>query len=387
MGEHVNVLDIFMLPSFGRKTARVRRTSRGIWAAALLILLLEPSLAGQDLESVPPAPIGETDLDLTPPQSPFTITGYWENDVAILNPFDKSDRDYTNGVAVSFSHQPQWAKALAEHMPFAGQFGPVETGAGYLLGHQMFTPANISARILIPDDRPYAGYFFAGIFWQRADPEQTTLDHFQLDLGMIGPSVRAEDIQKWVHDLSNDPEPRGWSYQLGDELMVQFYLRKKWKMDLASIGSSESSRGIDVQLIPQLGGALGTVHRNLEATAVLWAGVNLPDDFGPGRLADMASATGSHPTDSGLGGYGFVRLTGRAVEHNLFLEGSTFHDSHSVNAEPLVGELQFGLALQYHWKKTSLEVSLSRTCLTDEFDDQNDDHSYGALNLSLTCSF
>ncbi|MCK4873159.1 MAG: lipid A deacylase LpxR family protein [Phycisphaerales bacterium] len=318
----------------------------------------------------------------TPDQPPterdwLTFTVYWENDGTFVKPNNDTDRHYTNGTAISLTHHPRWAQDLADVMPFAEQFGPARTAVGYTLGHIMFTPENITATQPIPDDHPYAGYLYAGVYWQRAN--DVSLDHFQLDLGVVGPSSRADDMQDSIHFWREIDRPKGWDNQHGDQFTVQAYLRKKWRLDLLPTEADQQAFGID--LIPQAGVALGTVFRHIEGGAVLRIGLNLPDDFGPGRLADLGAATGE-PGD-GFVIYGFARVGGRMVEHDLLMEGKTF----DVEEETLVGEIQAGLLIGYHTPNFSIEGSYSQTFKTREFENQRDSDAYGAFMLGCTFRF
>ena len=76
------------------------------------------------------------------------------------------------------------------------------------------------------------------------------------------------------------------------------------------------------------------------------------DDFGPGRLAgEVAAFTGREPITAPFGLYVFGRATGNVVEHNTFLQGEQLPcDSppgDGVDATPLVGEFQAGIALEF----------------------------------------
>ncbi|MEX0653088.1 MAG: lipid A deacylase LpxR family protein [Phycisphaeraceae bacterium] len=355
--------------------------SRGTAVTALLALMLcaaghvhALSLA-PDAVDEPPPPADQREHD------PYVLDIYWENDGGVLKPNGSHDRYYTNGVALSLAHRPRWAEQLAPHMPFADRFGPARTAAGYTVGQLMFTPRRIEPSELLVDDRPYAGYLYAGVYWQRAN--EHTFDHFQLDLGLVGPSSLADHTQDWIHDIYRAPEPQGWRHQLRDEPTIQFRVRKKWRADLASFHLADHR--FDLQWIPHVGVAAGTVHRYAEAGAMLRLGGNLPDDFGPGRVRDIAAHTGD--PGRGWGAYGFLRLNARLVEHNLFFAGNTWKDSHSVDHEPVVGEAQLGYAVQYRGDHWAGQFAYSQVFQSDEFKGQRDNHAYATFALSLTYWF
>lgn len=327
--------------------------------------------------------------------SPFTHRVYWENDGAFHDPTDGYDRHYTSGFALTVEHQPDWAQNLATTLP-----GPnVDTtkaraAAGYVLGQLIFTPDNLGATAPITTDQPYAGYLYGGAFWQRQapstiNPNVSVLDHLELNIGVIGPSSLAADIQEWVHDNFQGDAINGWDNQRDDEATVQFYLRRKWRFDTGS-ADLPLLGAVDTQLIPQAGLALGTVYRYAEAAAIYRVGFNLPDDFGPGRINDLQSATATQAQDPGWSWYAWLRVGGRATQYNTFLDGSEFQDpSQAVDRNPFVAEAQTGLSVGYQHGKHNLQATWGVTWLTDEIDAPGNrgTESYGTWILSYTYRF
>lgn len=310
------------------------------------------------------------------PFSPFTVTVYWENDSSILKRNNQQDRHYTNGIAVTFSHQPDWVQDFTDVARFGETFD--RTAAGYILGQLIFTPESISTTRLLRKDRPYAGYLYGGVYVQRANDH--TFDHAQLDIGVVGPASQADHIQKDIHDWRDLDEPKGWNNQLDNEITAQIYLRRKWRLDLDPLQLPDVQ--LSQQLIPQVELAVGSVYRHVSAGATWRIGHNLPDDFGPGRLGDVASATGG--PSKGRGAYGFLRLAGRAVEHDLFLEGNSYKESHGVDAETLVGEIQVGVSAFYHVNGWNIQANYSQTFISEQFDGQDGSDSFGALTLAIS---
>lgn len=313
--------------------------------------------------------------------NPFAVSFYIENDSRLAKPNDASDRHYTNGMAMSIACQPRWAQDLAEWA------GGGKGAAGFIAGQLMFTPQNI--RTPSPDtrDEPYAGYLFGGLYLQRE--KDNVLDHIQLDLGWVGEGSGAHWVQSNWHHFVGADVPQGWGHQLGDEFTAQLFYRRKWRWDLFGLSeTSQTPLNAQGQLIPYAGLAAGSVYRHLEGGATLRIGWSLPDDFGPGRLADPASATGKRPGNDRVNFYGFVRAGGRAVEHDLFLDGSTWRDSAHVTHECLVGEVQPGLALNVRFTDSfAFETVYSQTYMTKQFKGQREADAYGAWTASFIWRF
>ena len=338
----------------------------------LCLLLTVPTVGRADYLAAPKIE------DPPPPTDQWQINFYAENDSRIFKPNSPADRHYTNGIGLSFARRGGAASEWADDFPGAEAFGPARVASGFVLGQLMFTPEDISTTALVPDDRPYAGYLFLGLFFQRA--RERTLEHYQMELGVVGPLSFAEDAQKWVHDGTGAPDPVGWDNQLGDEVTFQTHYRRKWRSD-----PPRPDQAFQTQWVPQVAAALGTVHRFIEG-GVLWrAGQNLPDDFGPGHLQDVASATGD-PVE-GFGWSVFAHGAVRLVEHNMFLEGNNFKESHGVRPEPILGLLRAGFALRHQAFNSQVEFGYSQTFMTKEFKGQNDGHAYGGIFLSILHRF
>lgn len=333
----------------------------------LIAFLAVPAVAD---EGVLVRPDRRRSLDLT------AVRLHFENDQA-LGWLGDTDRWYTAASGLEVTWQPAWAASLATRMPGARRFGPTRTGVGLVVGGQLYTPADIADPKPQDDDRPYAAYAWVGGFWQRSN--RCLLDHLQLDLGAVGPSVGGEELQRTVHGWFGYVEPAGWSNQLEDELTIQAHVRRKWRLEPTSVRSL-----VRVQAIPQVGLSLGTVKRELDAGVLLRAGLNIPDDFGPARLVDPGTAT-SKRVVRGLSTQVFGRVSGRAVEHDLFLDGNTFRDSAHIDKESLVGELAAGFEVRYGFPGGSVAFLYSSTWQSEAFQGQGERHRYSTFTLS--CRF
>lgn len=308
------------------------------------------------------------------------IIAYWEND-GIFKGINRTDRYYTSGLKLDIA----WRLADGPADPLtsdsahdaamhpAGQ----RRAFGLSFGQLMFTPDNLSRREPILHDRPYAGWLFGAAYWQWDTPlagSVRTLDHLEFDLGVVGPSARAGDIQRWAHHTFGFEPIRGWDNQLPDEIAVNITYRKKWRID----GGGYEDFAWDI--IPQVEATAGTVYRRIGAGVMLRAGCILPDDYGAGRLADVGGATGQ-PGDAL---YAYLRLGGHLTEHNIFLDGTDFSDSQSVSKRPLTGELQVGVEWTH---RSGFHFGYAWTFQTDEFWNQRRSHSYATIAIGWRCTF
>jgi hypothetical protein len=309
------------------------------------------------------------------------ITIIEENDAfAFPNP---TDRWYTQGFEARYLSAPIAAGNGADLL-LPGTFldpGSFRTRKFELLfGQQLFTPANLTLNPPDPTDRPYAGWLYGG-FGLLQETDHRTLDHFELQVGVVGPAALGEQVQNGFHGVLNGLIPQhtaaGWGSQLSNEPGVVVSYEKKWRF------STPLGAGFGFDVIPEVGGSLGNVYTYGEAGAMLRFGRNLNADYGPARMRPaLSGTTWFDPTqlEGPIGWYFFVGAQGRAVARNIFLDGNTFATSPSVTKETLVGDLSGGLSL--FWSDL-VKMDFVMTWRSKEFVGQSEPSRYGGINLSF----
>lgn len=292
-----------------------------------------------------------------------------ENDL-----FAGFDDDYTNGIQMSYMSgpdlMPDWVHEAAEMLPFYPKGGAVR--ATLALGQSMYTPADITLRDPPEDDRPYAGWLYvsAGLIAENG----AALDQLQLQVGVVGPASFADEAQSFIHSVRNLDEPRGWSHQLKNEPGIVL----TYQHSNRAFASTELF-GFAVDATPHFGGAVGNVFTYLNAGVTLRLGYHLPDDYGPPRIQPGLPGNGFFRATDELGWYLFAGFDGRAVLHNIFLDGNTFTDSRDVDKHPLVGDAQVGVALTWE----SYRLAYTHVFRTKEFGEDNGNDAFGALSLTV----
>ncbi len=312
-----------------------------------------------------------------------TFSIYLENDL-----FAGTDRQYTSGVKLG------WSSADLENYsdsPYASPLLPLFNLLPYInekdhqknlvfaLGQNIYTPDDTEAFGLIKGDRPYAGWLYlgAGVVWKNADVRNSLI----LNIGVVGSWSYAEEAQRLVHDLRGLGHPKGWDNQLHNELGVVATYQREWRWP-----KHERRVGLNWELLPHAGIALGNVQTYANLGAELRAGLNLPDDFGTAAIGP--AATTSTPVDGrqgaersrfDLGLYVFARVDGRVVAHNIFLDGNTFGDSPSVDRQWLVADLSIGAAVNY--RNTKFAYAL--VYRTEEFHGQNEAQVFGTVSVNF----
>ena len=239
-----------------------------------------------------------------------------DNDSLLMR---RDDGLYTSGVRFSRSYRLGTAEGWRS--------------AGWRLGQQLYTPSDVRVR---PDDlslldRPYAGWLYAGFFYNVAHFDGSELA-FGLDVGCLGPCAGGRPTQTFVHKLFDQFEPRGWSTQIRNEAGVVLRAGARapyWRLN----------RHADVR--PGVSMRLGNIFTDLSADAVLRAG----------RLESSAEAGGL---------YVFARGALRAVAYDATLEGGMFSDDQVRTVKPrrMTGEWELGL--QWYQRSWAWRLSVVR---------------------------
>ena len=136
--------------------------------------------------------------------------------------------------------------------------------------------------------------------------------------------------------------------------------------------------------ITHYGFSLGNVKTYLNAGFEMRLGTFLPDDFGTSPIRPASDSNAPLPLNaarrlSGGGIHTFVAVDARAVAHNIFLDGNTFSDSHSVAKEYFVGDVSAGIAYQWAGGK----ITYAQYWRSKEFRQQKDGQSFGSITFSL----
>ncbi|WP_027854249.1 lipid A deacylase LpxR family protein [Marinobacterium litorale] len=318
----------------------------------------------------------------------WTLNLYFENDL-----FTDSDQQYTNGVRASWVSPaidsfiddpavPRWIRSINKRLTVLDpQPEPFEDGPTQRLvvtvGQQMFTPEDHTRTTLDPNDRPYAGWLFMGFGYHTQTRHK--LKSFEVNLGVVGPWSLAEESQNFIHDLRGFDRFQGWDNQLKNEPGIQLLYERKQRLVYGALIDN-----VQHDLIGHLGASLGNVGTWVNGGMEYRIGYQLPQDFGTSALRPGGdNSTPGHGDPrfyDQWGVHAFVSLDGRWVMHDIFLDGNSFRDSHSVDSRPWVADAAWGVAATWdRWK-----LSLARYYRTRQFEKQDSAHKFGSVALSYS---
>ncbi len=305
-----------------------------------------------------------------------------END--FFTQLTNTDRHYTNGVRISRvsppGDVPRWLGAMASVPSNFGPGGaPAEQRWAVSLGHSMFTPDDTDAVALVPDDRPYAAWLYFGFsvhsVYEGAEGAGRK-DVFSIEAGIIGPSALGEEIQNTWHELIGVELSNGWDNQLKDEPGLKLGFVRKWRT--AHWDVSDDGR-YEADVIPHVAVTLGNIMTDASIGGLVRLGENLQDDFGPPRIRPGLPGSETFGRTGRLDWYLFTGGELRAVARNIFLDGNTWKDSHSVDREPFVADLQLGVAVLFE----RVRLTYTHVFVSPEFEEQSQWDQFGALTLSV----
>lgn len=329
--------------------------SSHVWiAAAPLIALASVALADE-----PP-----------PPDDRWNLSLVWENDTVA-----STDRHYTNGVMASILSPQNETLGLPDALwdVIPGHDGKAKRRVALHVAQSMYTPEDIATEALIPDERPYGGWLHGG--FSAVSETRDQLRSLTLDVGVVGPYSLGDEAQTFVHKLVNVQEPNGWGNQIKNEPALLLAYQHKWRNHWELV----PDWGLGLDVMPHATGALGNVFTFLAGGVTLRFGAGLPNDFGPlfNRPGEIGATLYRPQRD--FSWYLFAGSEGRFVARNIFLDGNTFRDSHSVDKRPFVADLQLGAAIE--WQR--MRLSYSFVIRSPEFDEQEEADRFGSLNLTF----
>jgi lipid A 3-O-deacylase len=307
-----------------------------------------------------------------------------ENDSLYFN----SDKHYTQGLRLSYlapdlGPQSSWNDPfnLLSRIPWIfdedGKDGQYSRRYALLLGQSIFTPKNLTLTTPSAHDRPYGGWLYGGASLLQ-ETNRDMLENFELDAGVVGPGALGKQVQNDFHQFIGIGQAKGWADQIQNEPGLMLSYERLWRLQLIGSGSD----GVDI--VPQVGATAGNVFTYADIGAQMRIGKNLHADYGPVRIRPALSGTDyfdANQLDGNLGYYFFLGLQGRAMGHNIFLNGNTFRQSPSVGMKILVADFQAGFSM--FWS-SAIRLDLSVVRRTEEFSGQATPDEIGTAAVSFS---
>lgn len=296
------------------------------------------------------------------------VSASWDNDIVA----GKDGGGYTNGIYFSWGQRNESGDELTKPpiltLPLAWMLDDDPTYAYKLhsIGQAMVTPEDITKAIPDPADAPYAGL----LFWRSTYVvvKNDFADQVATLVGIVGPSSRAEEVQKFVHKVVDSDEPQGWDYQLEDQFVWQLQRTAVWRF------STDDSSPFDAVLLGDVG--VGNLESLAGAGLFLRAGSGLARSYS--TMSFLASRV-STPVAVSEGWYVYLGGSGHYVHNQILVDGDTFGASASKNLEHYQYSLMAGFT--YAWQRASICFSFQSD--TEPNESQTARKNFGAITLAL----
>ena len=280
------------------------------------------------------------------------------------------DYYYTAGQDILYRRLVQPNSGLHKFLKPRGGSDSSKIIVGYHYGVKIFTPYDIVQTNAAKFDRPYAGWNFGNITFSNF-PSMRRSNQYQLEMGLVGPVSGMERLQRWIHELTHYTLPKGWQYQIPNELVVNVYYGRlqNWRLtnDLDIVSESAV----------QAGTGSNKVSQSLTMRLIQF------NDIGNSVFTNSRLSWDSRSQGRGRQ-FEFFFFFGAGVQYvvsNIFIEGSLFSNSNSqftAQHEPWVLTRKYGLMFSKHdisWSVTfhhlSKEVKVGES------------HNYASLALSV----
>ena len=289
-----------------------------------------------------------------------------------------TDHYYTSGVRATWFNTkistPPIIETLAERIPTFDLEN--DTATFYTIGHNLYTPEDITRGDQQMDDRPWAAFLYGSVGLANVtynDSIPFHIDELEFTLGVVGPEALGKQAQHFVHKyISNSPKPRGWKNQLDFE--PGFVISWQRRIPYAFIYDTPF---FNARIEPNFSVSLGNIRTYAGVGATLVLGSSKEQDT-PQRVRPAIPGTGVFFTEKHkLHWQVFGGLNGRIIGRDIFLDGNTFTDSHSVDKRYFVGDASAGLSFTYD----DYRLSYTLNARTKEFYGQEDKSIFGSVTL------
>jgi lipid A 3-O-deacylase len=282
-----------------------------------------------------------------------------------------TDRFYVNGLRLS------WFSPTTVVPDFLADLGRTLWGAGEMrvgvdLSQQIYTPADTSAFVPDPKDRPYAGVLL-GNFSLMSDSEDTR-SILTLSLGVIGPGSGAASLQNGFHDLIGQDHANGWDHQISNTPAFEVLHERTWRLPMGKV------LGLETDALPSLTAAFGNLRDYIQTGVQFRLGEGLNSDFGVPRVRPGLSGGDVFQPTQPFAWYIFGGVDGQAVGYDLTLNSHPFRSGPHVSPIWDVAELQGGFAVMAY----GMRLTFAYVAQTQEFKNQTGGlHQFGSAALSI----
>lgn len=271
-----------------------------------------------------------------------------------------SDRYYTNGLFINFRHALDQSKLKS---------GMEKKIYEVSVGQKMYNPISGYAPNPATQDRPFAGYLYAGgsLSWFKSNESVIKVS---AEIGTVGPSSLAEDGQELLHKTVGFYELAGWEYQIRDEAAINLsaqYTRLLHRL-------SDNAADISFEGYANA----GTTFSGVGAGILLRAGsINqlFNSSYLNASIGNNAKTKGLVPSEV----FFYAKPQLNFVAYDATVQGSMFKNNSPINfdAKPIVFAQQLG----FNYSSQRFTIDFGVIFKTKEIESSARAHQWGAISM------
>lgn len=203
----------------------------------------------------------------------------------------------------------------------------------YQVGHMMYTSAKATIESANLHDRPFAGYFF-GEFGISRFYNSNSIIITNLQIGVLGPNAKGQELQNFMHSIYNYPEAKGWKHQIHNAFALN--LNSKFIKYLPKLSSSS----IDISSYNSL--KIGTIFTDIST--------GLYTRIGFKKLQELSNSVAFNSNLNTIGqnfseSFVFVKPMLNYIFYDATIQGSFLNETSPVTYK--VNPITFSLELGY----------------------------------------
>ncbi len=274
--------------------------------------------------------------------------------------FYGQDRYYTNGLFINFRHAIDQEKLSDKLEKLTYEISA---------GQKMFNPITGDLPQANKQDRPFAGYLYAGgiinLFYKKEN-----IVKIGLEIGTIGPDSFGEDGQKFLHRVVGFYEINGWEYQIKNDKAINLNAQYT-----KLLGRSETNK-TDFSL--ETYANVGTTF-NGAGIGILFRSGNINQLFNSSYYNALISNNSKTKNLVGNEFFFYAKPQLNYIVYDATLQGSIFNNDSPVTFDPK--PLVFVQQLGFNYSTPRFTFDFSLFFKTKEVKSTAKAHQYGSISM------
>jgi hypothetical protein len=272
------------------------------------------------------------------------------------------DQYYTNGLILTFRSAINPAKKQDTSKL-------VKKVWALSIAHKMYNAESGSIRTISRVDRPFAAYAYGAASLHYYFKKENILG-LEVQGGILGPSAKGEEGQKFYHQVFGFYDINGWEFQVKDEVGVNLILNYQSLLFRNQQRTSDFSLPIEARI--------GNTFSGLKAGVLFRTGTLNPLYHSVATNSFVSTYKEAQAKEKEL--YFFLKPSLDLVIYDATISGGLFRDDKGpvvYDAKPLVFSQELGLA--YAQKRWTFNFSL--IFKSKELKSAAKAHQYGIIDL------